>query len=56
MPPWLADGIVAVFGQLRRGAAAAVTDQVKAILGHPPRPLDDFLQTFLVTHPVPARR
>lgn len=55
LPPWLAEGIVAVFGQLRQGAAASVTDQVARILGRPPRTVPDFLQAFLVPAGAVAR-
>ncbi len=46
LPEWLAAGIVAVFGQLRRGAAAATTDEVRAITGRPPRTVTEFLRDF----------
>ena len=43
MPVWLADQILAVFAELRRGAAAVTTDDVARVLGRPPRPVQDFL-------------
>ena len=55
LPPWIVDGIIAVFGQLRHGAASAVTDQVPRILQREPRRVEDFLRTFLVETPVGAR-
>lgn len=55
LPPWLAGGIVAVFGRLREGAAASVTESVPQILGRPARPLPDFLHAFLVPAGAAAR-
>jgi uncharacterized protein YbjT (DUF2867 family) len=55
IPPWIADGIVAVFGQLRQGTAAGVNDQVERILGRPAGPVEEFLRAFLVDASVPAR-
>jgi uncharacterized protein YbjT (DUF2867 family) len=37
MPGWLADGIVAIFGLLREGAAEQVSGDVRALLGREPR-------------------
>ncbi len=37
LPPAAAEGIVAIFRELRAGAAAQVTDAVRALAGRPPR-------------------
>jgi uncharacterized protein YbjT (DUF2867 family) len=55
LPPWLTDGIVAVFGQLRHGVASTVNDQVQQILGRRPGAVGDFLRAFGVAEPVAAR-
>ncbi len=46
LPEWLAAGIVAVYGQLRRGVAADTTDEVRAITGREPRTVTEFLHDF----------
>lgn len=55
IPPWIADGIGAVFRQLRQGVAAPVTDQVERLLGRPAGSVDGFLRTFAAAAPVGAR-
>lgn len=54
VPPWTADGIVAVFRQLRRGVAAPVTDQVERLLGRPAGSVDSFLRAFAAGAPADA--
>jgi hypothetical protein len=44
MPPWLAEQIVAVWGQLRRWAASSTTDLVRELTGREPRTVTDFLR------------
>ena len=46
MPGWLADGIVAVFGRLREGAAEEVTGDVRSLLGRDPRSFADYARSF----------
>lgn len=48
LPVWLADQILAVFAELRRGAAAMTTDDVARVLGRPARPVQDFLADHAV--------
>jgi hypothetical protein len=55
MPTWLAAGIVAVWGELRRGAASSTTDLVRLLTGREPRTLTEFLEDHLVASSVPAR-
>jgi uncharacterized protein YbjT (DUF2867 family) len=43
MPDWMADNLVAVFGELRDDSAAQVTDAVHALTGRQPRHLAEFL-------------
>lgn len=44
LPAWLADGIVAVYGELRRGVASSPTDVVRVLTGRDPRGIDAFLR------------
>jgi uncharacterized protein YbjT (DUF2867 family) len=43
MPDWMAENLVTVFGMLREDPAAQVTDAVRALTGHQPRHLAEFL-------------
>lgn len=42
LPEWLADEIVTLWGELRRGAGAATTDVVRVLTGREPRGVADF--------------
>lgn len=42
LPPWLAGEIVALWGELRRGAGAATTDVVRVLTGREPRTVGEF--------------
>ena len=42
MPDWLAEQLVAMFGILRQGAAAQISDQVRALTGREPRSFAKF--------------
>lgn len=44
MPEWLADQVVILWGQLRRGAAATTTDVVRVLTGHEPRTVAEFVR------------
>lgn len=37
MPPWLADNLIVLFGLLRQGVAASVSDGVRSLTGREPR-------------------
>jgi uncharacterized protein YbjT (DUF2867 family) len=41
-PAWLADTLVVLFGELRRGLAAQTTDTVQALIGREPRAFAEF--------------
>lgn len=41
-PQWLAENVVGLFGELREGAGAEVTDTVRALTGRPPRTFAEF--------------
>jgi len=41
-PAWLADTLVVLFGELRRGIAAQTTDTVHALTGREPRAFAEF--------------
>lgn len=43
-PDWLADSLVQLFGKLRAGACAQVTDTVQALTGRAPRTFADWAQ------------
>ncbi len=47
MPAWVADGLVALNGVYKSGAAAQVTDEVRKATGRSPRTLPDFLADHL---------
>jgi len=49
IPPWFAEQLVRVFGQLRAGAADRVTDAVRALTGREPRTLAQFLRDHVAT-------
>jgi uncharacterized protein YbjT (DUF2867 family) len=49
IPPWFAEQLVRVFGQLRAGAADRVTDAVRALTGREPRTLARFLRDHVAT-------
>lgn len=42
MPEWLARNLVILFGLMRDGAAATVTDDVQSLIGRAPRGFADF--------------
>lgn len=42
LPAWLADQLIILWGQLRRGAAATTTDVVHVLTGHEPRTVAAF--------------
>jgi uncharacterized protein YbjT (DUF2867 family) len=44
VPAWAAEGIVAVWGQLRAGAASSITDTVRVLTGREPRRIEEFLR------------
>jgi uncharacterized protein YbjT (DUF2867 family) len=44
MPPWFADELVKVFGELRRGVASTPNDVVRVLTGREPRTVGDFLR------------
>jgi uncharacterized protein YbjT (DUF2867 family) len=44
VPPFAAEQLVAIFGQLRTGIAGQITNTVQALTGRPPRDLAAFLQ------------
>jgi uncharacterized protein YbjT (DUF2867 family) len=44
LPPWMADQIVAVWGELRQGVASSPTDLVRVLTGPEPRTVTDFLR------------
>lgn len=45
-PEWQADGLVEEFEVYRRGEAAAVSDDVATITGHPPRSFAEFVKDY----------
>jgi uncharacterized protein YbjT (DUF2867 family) len=51
MPGWLAEGIVAIFGRLREGAAEEVTGDVRRLLGRDPRSFGDYAASLAVLTP-----
>lgn len=46
LPEWVADQIVNVFGELRRGVAANTTDVVRVLTGAEPRTVADFARAY----------
>jgi uncharacterized protein YbjT (DUF2867 family) len=42
LPDWLADNLIAVFGRIRQGDLATVTDDYRALTGREPRSFSDF--------------
>lgn len=42
VPPWFADELLKVFGELRRGVASTPTDVVRVLTGREPRTVGDF--------------
>ena len=42
LPPWLADQLLILWAQLRRGAAATTTDVVRVLTGREPLTVTDF--------------
>jgi len=46
LPPFAAEQIVAVFGELRRGVQAETTDTVRALTGRTPRSFADFARDY----------
>ncbi|GCB52912.1 SDR family oxidoreductase [Streptomyces sp. NL15-2K] len=58
-PDWLVTNLVTMFGKLRNGAGAHITDTVRELTGCQPRPLGQWLhnhaQAFTTSRPHPAK-
>jgi uncharacterized protein YbjT (DUF2867 family) len=55
-PEWLAAEMVAMFGELRRGSAARVTDAVRHLTGRAPRSFAEFARDVAPAFSPPASR
>jgi hypothetical protein len=58
VPGWFADQLVAIFGELRRGAGSTPTEVVRVLTGREPRTVTDYLRDHaaVFTAPVAATR